>query len=181
MFEQVRSGAPPGFEGVTRAGVARAGRQQGGHRRQVQEVPLAAAEEVVGNTTGARVHRHGNFHSARAYDAMRGRVEARQRTQLIRQSARLQRQRVHMQLQEAELERQREQLERQRVLLERQRPVQPQPQVFQAAPLVFWGPGGLLLPVARTFASPDADARRAARAAMVPPGLTRGQGNGVTR
>ena len=105
---------------------------------------------------------------------MRGWVLAEQRAQLKRQGVRLQRQRVQLQLQEAELERQRELLERQRVQLGRQRQGQTQRQVSQATPLVFWGPDGLLVPAARAFGSPEADARRVARAAMVPPGLIRG-------
>lgn len=175
-FEQASSGGPPGFEGVARARATMVGQQQGGRRRRIREIPLAPAEGLEGNTVGAmvsRVPRHGNFHPALGYDAVHGRVEAEQRTRLTRQSARLQRQRVQLQLQEAELKHQRGELERQRVLLGRQRDGQSQREV-SPAPLVFWSSDGLLVPVTRTFSSPDADARRTARAAMVPPGLTRG-------
>lgn len=175
-FEQARSGGPPGFEGVARAGVSRVGCQQGERWRRIREIPLATADELEGNTAGAvasRVPRYGNFHPALGYDSMHERMEAEQRTRLIRLSARLQGQRVQLQLQEAELEHQREQLERQRVLLGRQRDGQSQREV-SPAPLVLWSSDGLLVPVTRTFGLPDADARRAARAAMVPPGLTRG-------
>lgn len=105
---------------------------------------------------------------------MRGRVAANQMTQTIRQNVRLQRQRALLELQEAELERQRVLLERQGMQLEQLRQAQHHRQASQTAPLVFWGPGGLLVPVARTVASPDVDARRVARAAMVSPGLTLG-------
>lgn len=78
---------------------------------------------------------------------MGGRVAAEQRVQLIRQSAQLQRQRAQLQLQEAELALQRDHIEHQRVQLARLRQGRRQRQASQAAPLVFWGPGGLLMPV----------------------------------
>lgn len=126
------------------------GPQQGRSRRRIQEIPIPDTEEVLGTTAGAMasgVPLRGNFHPARGCDAMRGRVAAQQRVQLLRQSERLQRQRVQIQLQEVELELQRRQVERQRVQLGRQRRGQAPRQVSQAAPSVFWGPGGLLMPV----------------------------------
>lgn len=80
---------------------------------------------------------------------MGGRVAAEQRVQLIRQSAQLQRQRTQLQLQGAELALQRDRIEHQRVQLARLRQGQGrrQRQASQAASLVFWGPGGLLMPV----------------------------------
>ena len=149
-LEQARLGAPPGFEGIARACFARVGSQQGGIRSHMQEIPLLTTEDALGNTAGATVFslpRHGDYYPARGCDAMRGRVIAEQRVQLIRQSERLQRQGIRLQLQDAKLELQRRQLQRQRVQLGRQSQDQPLRQGSQAAPLVFWGPGGLLMPV----------------------------------
>ena len=149
-IEQARLRTPPGFEGVARTRAATVGSHQGGIRRRIQEIPLPTTENALGNTAGAtvyRVPRHGDFFPARECDAMRERVVAEQRLQLLRQSARLQRQRVRLQLQEAELELQREHMVHQRVQLRRQRLSRAQRQVPGATPLVFWGPGGLLMPI----------------------------------
>lgn len=129
----------------------------------------------MGNTAGATVSSvpcHGNFYPARGPDAMRERVAADLRAQLVQQNERLQRQRPLLELQEAELQRQRALLERQNMQLEQLRQAQQHRQASQTAPLVFWGPGGLLVPVARAVGSPDPDARRVVLAALVSPGLT---------
>ena len=171
-FEQARLRAPPGFEGVALAPSAMVRPVQGGDVHRVQQPPLPAAA-VVRNAfeaTISAVPQAGHSYPTPDFGVVLRQAEAQQRVQMDRQGMELHQQGL-------ELELRRYQLQRQKVLLQRRRREfqrQQEHEAQAAQSLVFWGSGGLLMPVARTLGSPGADSWRAARAAMVPPGLSRG-------
>ena len=172
-FEQARSRVPPGFDGVACPSFAMARSEQGGDVSRVQESPLLAAT-AARNTLGAidsELPQTENTYPSGGYDDSRRRTEARERVLVRRRWMELQRHREKLERQEDELQERKVLLQRRRQRHRQQQQQQQQLEQAQAAQsLVFWGPGGLLMPVPRAVDSPDAGTWRIARAVTVPRG-----------
>ena len=173
-FEQVRPRAPPGFEGVALAPCAMARPVHGPDYRRVQEPPVPAAA-VVRNAfeaTFPAVPQAGHSYPTPRFGVVLRQAEAHQRVRMGRQRMELHQQRVQIELQQAQLQHQKVLLQRRRRELQCQQGELEEAQAAQS--LVFWGSGGLLMPVTRTLDSPGAITYRVPRAAMVPSGLSGG-------